>query len=117
MIEKNIILDNSFSFALNIIQYCELLEKHRKYVISKQLLRSGTSIGASVREAQNAESSADFCHKMKIASKEAEETDYWLLLCESSANYPTPGGLLNEINSIKKLLGKIISTVKKRSPK
>ncbi len=117
MNEKNVVLDNSFSFALRIIQYCELLEKHRKYIISRQLLKSGTSIGASVREAQNAESMADFCHKMKIAGKEAEETEYWLLLCKSSANYPTTGGLLNDIVSLKKILGKIISTVKKRNPK
>jgi len=114
MVQKNMVLELSFSFALSIIDYCELLDKHKKYVISRQLLKSGTSIGASVREAQNAESLADFCHKMKIASKEAEETEYWLLLCESSANYPTSGGLLNDILSLKKLLGKIISSVKKR---
>lgn len=108
------VLELSFSFALSIIDYCELLDKHNKYVISRQLLKSGTSIGASVREAQNAESLADFCHKMKIASKEAEETEYWLLLCQSSANYPTSGGLLNDILSLKKILGKIISSVKKR---
>ncbi len=108
------VLELSFSFALSIIDYCELLDRHKKYVISRQLLKSGTSIGASVREAQNAESVADFCHKMKIASKEAEETEYWLLLCESSANYSSSEGLLNDILSLKKLLGKIISSVKKR---
>ena len=108
------VLELSFSFALSIIDYCELLDRHKKYVISRQLLKSGTSIGASVREAQNGESVADFCHKMKIASKEAEETEYWLLLCESSANYPSSEGLLNDILSLKKLLGKIISSVKKR---
>ncbi len=108
------VLELSFSFALSVIDYCELLEKQKKYVISRQLLKAGTSIGASVREAQNAESMADFCHKIKIAGKEAEETEYWLLLCESSANYPTSGGLLNDIVSLKKLLGKIISSIKKR---
>ncbi len=117
MSQKNIVLELSFSFALGVIQYCELLEKDRKYVISRQLLKAGTSIGASIREAQNAESMADFCHKIKIASKEAEETEYWLLLCHSSANYPIPVNLLDEIISIKKLLGKIVSTAKKRTPR
>ncbi len=117
MIKKNIVLELSFSFALNIIQYCELLEDHKKYVISRQLLKAGTSIGASVREAQNAESLADFCHKIKIASKEAEEVEYWLLLCESAINYPNPECLLDEIVSLKKILCKIISTAKKRTPR
>ena len=67
---KNVIVELSFEFALKIISYVELLEKNRKYVIAKQLLRSGTSIGANVREAQNAESKADFIHKLKIAAKE-----------------------------------------------
>ncbi len=117
MAQKNAVLEISFSFALNIIKYCELLEQQRKFVIANQLMKAGTSVGASIREAQNAESVADFCHKIKIAGKEAEETEYWLLLCESSENYPNPGGLLSEIAGIKKILGKIISTTKKRIPK
>ena len=60
----------------------------KKYVVANQLLRAGTSIGANVHEAQNAESRADFIHKIKIALKELEETKYWLLLCENSKNYP-----------------------------
>ncbi len=117
MVQNNLILDKSFVFALNIIKYCELLQQQRKFVIANQLVRSGTSIGALVREAQNAASIADFCHKMKIAGKEAEETEYWFLLCKSSANHPPPGCLLTEIVSLKKILGKILSTVKKRNPK
>ena len=62
-------------------QQRESLEEQRKYVIARQLLRSGTSIGANVHEAQNAESKSDFIHKFKIAAKEVEETKYWLLLC------------------------------------
>ena len=74
----NVIVDKTFDFAVKIIEYCELLESHKKFVISNQLLKSGTSIGANVSEAQNAESRADFIHKIKLAAKEANETNYWL---------------------------------------
>lgn len=114
MIETgNVILDKSFNFALDIISYCETLDERRKYVISNQLSRSGTSVGANVRESQNCESRADFIHKIKIAAKEAEETQYWLLLCKHAENYPQPDSLLNEIIEIQKILNKIISTAKK----
>ena len=66
----------SFEFTLEIIEYSELLEAHKKYVIARQLLKSGTSIGANIMEAQNAERKADFIHKMKFAAKEADETEY-----------------------------------------
>ena len=69
MEKKNQILELSFEFALQIIEFTELLEEKRKFVIANQLLKSGTSIGANVREAQNCESKADFIHKMKIATK------------------------------------------------
>jgi len=82
MEKRNEILELSFEFALQLIDYCELLEEKRKYVIARQLLKSGTSIGANVRETQNAESKLDFIHKLKISAKEADETGYWLLLCE-----------------------------------
>ncbi len=68
LFDKNPILKLSFDFSLLIIEYCELLETKRKYVLSRQLLKSGTSIGANAMEAQNAESKADFIHKMKIAA-------------------------------------------------
>ncbi|NLO70369.1 MAG: four helix bundle protein [Porphyromonadaceae bacterium] len=84
----NRLLDLSFSFSLDVINFCELLEEHRKFIIARQLLKSGTSIGANVREAQQPESKVDFIHKLKIASKEAEKTEYWLLLCKYSENYP-----------------------------
>lgn len=67
--KENIIVAKTIDFALAIIQYTELLEKERKFVIARQLLKSGTSIGANVHEAQNAESKADFIHKVKIAAK------------------------------------------------
>ena len=75
---RNVVLEKSFEFALRIIYFSELLESKRKYVIAKQILKSGTSIGANIREAQSAESKADFIHKLKISDKEVIETEYWL---------------------------------------
>jgi four helix bundle protein len=113
MIEKkNAIVELTFEFALQIIVYCEKLEDGKKFVISRQLLRSGTSIGANIRESQSAESKADFIHKLKIAAKEAEETEYWLMLCKHSESYHNPDTLIEKLTSIKKLLSKIISTSK-----
>ena len=80
--KKNVIVDLTLQFSLKIIYYCEELESKKKYIIARQLLKSGTSIGANVREAQNAESKADFIHKLKISAKEADETEYWLTLCK-----------------------------------
>ena len=74
------------------------------------MLKSGTSIGANVREAQHAESKTDFVHKMKIAAKEAEETEYWLLLCKFSKHYPTNEELLDEIKNIQKIMNEAVST-------
>jgi four helix bundle protein len=108
--KENIVVDKSFQFALRIIQYCELLEEKKKFIIAKQLFKSGTSIGANIREAQNAESKSDFIHKMKIAAKEAEEVEYWLLLCRNSSSYPFDEALLNELLELIKILGKILST-------
>jgi four helix bundle protein len=88
-IDKNPVVKLAFEFSLDIISYCEILETQRKFVIAKQLLKSGTSIGANAVEAQNAESKADFIHQFKIAAKEGEETEYWLLLCEFSKSYLT----------------------------
>jgi four helix bundle protein len=110
--KDNIIVQLTFQFSLEIIEYCELLEENKKFVISKQLLRSGTSIGANVREAQHAESKADFIHKLKIAIKELEETEYWLELCEQAKKYPNHKDLLDKTNTIKKILSKIIITSK-----
>ena len=83
---KNEILDLSFEFALNIIDFVEELESKRKFVIAHQLWKCGTSIGANILEPQSAESKADFIHKLKISDKEAKETQYWLLLCEKSVH-------------------------------
>jgi four helix bundle protein len=112
MQQENIIVKLTFYFALEIISYTEILQAKRKFILSNQLFRSGTSIGANVREVQGAESKADFIHKMKIAYKEAEETKYWLELCKQSENYPSSDKLLNDIESILKVIGKIISSAK-----
>lgn len=70
---KNPAVDKSIDVALLTIEYCDLLQEQRKHVIARQLLKSGTSIGANIHEAQNAESKADFVHKIKIATKELEK--------------------------------------------
>ena len=110
--KNNLIVDLTFDFAKDIIKFTEELEKNKKYNLANQLFRSGTSVGANVREAQNAESKIDFIHKLKIAAKEADETEYWLLLCNESENYPECKNLLVKIESIQKVLSKIISTTK-----
>jgi four helix bundle protein len=79
--KENIIASKSLEFALKIIElYKTLTNSKKEFVMSKQLLRSGTGIGAMMREAEHAESKADFLHKMNLALKEANETNYWLLL-------------------------------------
>lgn len=74
LIEKNPVLKHSFDLALLVIDYCDKLQEQKHFVIANQLLKCGTSIGANIMDAQNAECKADFIHKMKIAAKEAEET-------------------------------------------
>jgi len=110
--KENLILNLSLEFALEIIDFTELLEEKKRYVIARQLLKSGTSIGANVREAQNAESKSDFIHKMKIAAKEADETDYWLNLCKLSPSYPFKPELSEKLRSIINILAKIIISSK-----
>ena len=115
---RNLIVEKSIEFSLKIITYTETLEKNGKFIISKQLLRSATGIGACVFEAQNAESRADFIHKMKLAAKEASETLYWLILCERSANYYFDVSLRENADELIRILSKIISSAKTaRSPK
>lgn len=83
--KENVIKIKSFAFALRIVKlYQYLTESKREYILSKQVLRSGTAIGALVREAEHAESKADFIHKLSIGLKEANETEYWLELLYQS---------------------------------
>lgn len=112
-IVKNPAKEKSIEFALFIIEYCEILKEKRKYVISKQLLKAGTSIGASIHEAQNAESKLDFIHKIKIATKELEETKYWLILCNKSKSYPNDKfNLTEKVNELGLILYKILNTTR-----
>ncbi len=108
--KDNIILIKSFEFAIKIVAYAEELESLRKFVVANQLLKSGTSIGANIKEAQNAESKKDFIHKMKIAIKEADETEYWLYLCNSIDDYPDCNQLLINLEEVIKIVNKIISS-------
>jgi four helix bundle protein len=112
--KENVIIKLTFQFALEIVKYCEDLQSTKKFVIANQLLKSGTSIGANIREAQNAESKADFIHKFKIAAKEIEETTYWLELCKYSENYPNTDELIEQINNIARIVNKIIITSKQK---
>ena len=109
---ENVVMAKSFQFAIDIIALCDELEKNKKFVIANQLLKSGTSIGAQVREAQNAESKADFIHKFKIAAKEADETEYWLQLVKFAYKLEMPEQLLMRLTELKKIISKIIITCK-----
>jgi four helix bundle protein len=106
----NLIVDLTFNFSLKVVAFAEVLEAKRKFNMANQLFRSGTSIGANVSEAQGAESKNDFKHKCKVAYKEAEETAYWLKICKHSESYPFEQEMLDNVQSIIKILGKIIST-------
>jgi four helix bundle protein len=111
--KENIIVKLTYEFALEIIAFSESLRELKKFEMSSQIFRSGTSIGANIREAQNAESKADFIHKFKISAKEADELEYWLLLCENSEFYPSSKNLQNKLDTIIKIISKIISSSKK----
>ncbi len=115
IIDNNTIVKLSFQFALDVIAYCKQLDSQKEFLLAKQLFRAGTSIGANVFEAQNAESRADFIHKFKIAAKEVDETQYWLLLCKHSSNFPECEHLLNKLDEIDKIITKIIATSKSKS--
>ena len=106
----------SFAFVLRIIKLCRFLEQEKKeYVLSRQLLKSGTSIGALVREAEHAESRADFIHKMSIGLKEANETMYWLELLHKSELLDQKGfdSINPDIVELLKLLTSIVKSSKK----
>ena len=112
----NVIRDKSYSFALEIVELCRALETRREFNLSRQLFRSGTSIGANVEEAQAAQSRADFISKMAIASKEARETHYWLRLLRDSILLPADqrkavlGDSLNHCDEIVRILTSIVKT-------
>ena len=114
MKDENIVRDKSKSFAIRCIRlYKYLSEEKREYVISKQLLRSGTSIGANVREAIFGQSSSDFASKLSIAQKEAGETEYWLELLEETEYISDiqAKSMLYDCRELIKLLQSITKTV------
>ena len=115
LIESNPILKLTFDFSLIVIDYCSVLDKIKKYIVSNQLLRCATSIGANSIEFQNSESRADVIHKIKIAAKEADETQYCLMLCSYSKNYPECNPLLLKLEDIQKVLNKILGTAKRKT--
>jgi len=107
--------ERTFKFSLLIIEVYKYLNNNKEYVLSKQLLRSGTSVGANVEEAQAGQSKADFISKMSIASKEARESKYWIkLLIQSNYlnNFNKKEELMNEIDNIVNIITKIIKTSK-----
>jgi four helix bundle protein len=115
--KQNIIQEKSFNFALEIIDlYKHLLYRKKEYVLSKQILRSGTAIGAIVEEALGGQSQKDFLSKISMAYKEARETRYWLLLLQKSTfiNNNLFSSLDSKLDEILKILGKIQITMKNR---
>lgn len=108
---NNIVKNKSFSFALKIVDLQKTLIEKREYIISKQIMRSGTSIGANIRESEYAESKADFIHKLSIALKEANETEYWLELLFYSQTIDEE--LFKKLQmDLKELLRLLISSIK-----
>jgi len=117
---SSVLKDKSFGLALKIVQlYRFLAEEKKEYVLSKQMLRSGTSIGANVREAQNAESQPDFIHKLSIAQKECDETLYWLelLITSEYLNNTEHEVIYTETAEILKMLKSAIITTKQNIQK
>ena len=111
----NVILNMTFDFALKILSAGDELMLSKRWVVANRLTKAGTSIGANVREAQNAESKLDFIHKFKIAAKEAEETLYCFELCKAAGYIINSNELIEELQQIKKVLNKIIATSKTSS--
>ena len=114
---ENIIKEKSFQFAVRVINLSKHLQDEKKeYVLSKQILRSGTSIGANVRESQNAESRADFIHKLAIAQKEADETTYWLELLKETnfVGEKEFSSLHEDASELLKIIRSIIITTKNK---
>ena len=114
--KPNPVKDKSFQLAVRIVNLSKYLQSEKEFVLSKQILRSGTSIGANIRESQNAQSPADFIHKLSISQKEADETLYWLELLKET-KYITEDEFLSlesDLLEIIKLLCSILKTSKSK---
>lgn len=116
MKKENVIQEKSFAFAVRIVNSYKFLTDKNEYVMSKQLLRSGTSIGANVEEAIGAQSTKDFLSKISISYKEARESMYWikLLMATNYLNEKTGKSLLTDAEELCKIIGKIQITLKKK---
>ena len=113
--KENVLLDKSFAFAVRVVRaYKYLVEEKKEFVISKQFLRSGTSIGANCEEAVGGQSKADFISKLSIAYKEARETKYWIRLLEATdyLDKTQSKSLLDDLEELLKIIGKIQITSK-----
>ena len=117
MAQNNLILDKSYTFALDIIQLYKLLCSQNEYVLSKQLLRSGTSIGANCEEAAAAQSKNDFIAKMSISLKEARESRYWIRLLIDSHYIDSNHILLSKSEEIIRILSSIVKSSKENNAK
>ena len=118
--KENIVRDKSFRFSVRIINLIKMLNRERKeFVVCNQVLRSGTSIGANVREALNAESVADFTHKFGIAQKECDETCYWLELLRETEyiNETEYNSIYNDATELLKIIRSIILSTKNKNKK
>ena len=111
---NNPVLEKSFNFALQVLDVVKQLNEIRQFVLAGQVCRSGTSIGANIREAQRAQSKADFIHKLNIALKEAEETDYWFMLIDRKI-LCIPDELILELDELIRLLVAIINSAKRNN--
>ena len=117
MEKKNIIKEKSFAFAIHIVNLYKVLSEKKEFVLSKQVLRSGTSIGANVRESEHAQSKADFIHKLSISQKECDESMYWLEILIGT-NYISQiefESMHNQCGEVLKIIKSIIITSKKNN--
>jgi four helix bundle protein len=115
--KESILKTKSFAFAIRIVNMNQYLQKEKKeFVLSKQVLRSGTAIGALCFEAQHAQSSADFINKLAISQKEANETEYWINLLEATdfIDEQTKTSLKNDLLELQKMLASSIITTKEK---
>ena len=112
---ERIVQDKSFRFAVRVVKLCKYLrEEQKEHILTKQLLRSGTSIGANIAEAQQAQSKVDFIHKLSVALKEASETNYWIRLLHATdyLNDKAMESMILDCSELEKMLTTIIKSAK-----
>ena len=118
MKDENVVKEKSFEFSVRIVNLYKLLTANKQeYVLSKQLLRSGTSIGANICEAEQAQSTSDFISKLSISLKESNETDYWLRLLHRTEylNNPEYSSIIADCRDLTKILTSIIKSLKNQN--